>query len=228
MRRHGVADAYEKLKAISRGKRLDRRAARRVREGPADSRRGEEAPARADPGQVHRPRRRARQARLRHLRFSGVGVRRRCAAAQEIVTLPTRPGVTQSFVIPEHGRPPARRPRRCSSPAAAGTIHLRMRGRPGRSFGTAQLSWCARAPSSSATACCPVIARRAVGPRARDAGSTFAAGEAHAAGRARGARRGEASAIPACRCSSSAPSRGTLVRRAPRGGARAARSPGRC
>jgi len=26
MRRHGVADAYEKLKAISRGKRLERRA----------------------------------------------------------------------------------------------------------------------------------------------------------------------------------------------------------
>src|SRR5262249_40289226 len=42
------------------------RAARRFREGPRDSRRGEETPARPHAGQVHGSRRRARQAPLRN------------------------------------------------------------------------------------------------------------------------------------------------------------------
>ena len=64
MRRHGVPDAYEKLKALTRGKRLDRQPARRLHPLAADPRGREAAPARADASVLHGPRRQARQAHL--------------------------------------------------------------------------------------------------------------------------------------------------------------------
>ena len=64
MRRHGVPGAYEKLKALSRGKRLDRKQLAAFMRAPADSRGREEAPARAHARVLHRPRRPARQAHL--------------------------------------------------------------------------------------------------------------------------------------------------------------------
>ena len=54
MRRYGVEDAYEQLKALTRGERRDARAAARVHPGRGDSRGGEGAAPRADAGEVHR------------------------------------------------------------------------------------------------------------------------------------------------------------------------------
>ena len=64
MRRHGVPDAYEKLKAISRGKRLDRKqlaAFVKALPIPAEAKKRLLA---LTPAKLHRPRRRARQAHL--------------------------------------------------------------------------------------------------------------------------------------------------------------------
>ena len=102
MRRHGVAGAYEKLKALSRGKRLDREPAGGLRARPADPGGREAAPAGAHARHLHRPRRPARQTHLmgRYLLLLAFALP---AHAQEIVVLNTRPGVTQSFFIANMG-----------------------------------------------------------------------------------------------------------------------------
>ena len=55
MRRHAVPEAYEQLKALTRGRRTRRRRRRAIHRRPADPAGREAAPARADAGDLHRP-----------------------------------------------------------------------------------------------------------------------------------------------------------------------------